>query len=298
VLFLDADDVLLPGAVSRAAALLEDRGVALVHWPHQIIDEASSPTGERLPAGALPTGDLRALVAGAGPGTHVISPMSGNALPRWLLEQLMPMPEQLRICADVYVTHLAPLFGRLLALEEPQSQYRYHPGSGYSAGSFDKKLALGYETIERVLEPCAEWCTRLGLGGDPRRWRRNSWFHRLQGAVERLDTLVAPGTPFLLIDDGQTAMTATQQRRVIPFPERDGIWWGAPADDAEAIAELERQRRGGAAYLAVLWIASWWLEHYRDFAAHVRERYPLTLEDELLTVFELQPQAALSADRA
>jgi hypothetical protein len=259
-----------------------------------VIDERSRPTGERLPSGVLPSGDLRSLVAEEGPGNHVISPMSGNALPRRVLEQLLPAPEQLRICADVYLTHLAPLFGRLVALQEPQSLYRRHPGSGYSAGSFDEKLALGYETIELVIEPCAELCRRLGLQCDPSRWRRNSWFHRLHEAVSRLEAVIEPGLPFLLIDDEHTAMSPTPRRRVIPFPERGGVWWGAPADDAEAIAELERQRRLGAAYLAVIWVARWWLEHYASFAAHLRERYALVSEDELLTIFKLQPEAARS----
>ena len=187
VLFLDADDVLLDGALREAAAVLEDDSVALVHWTHEMIDERSRPLGARHPAGELPSGDLRPMISELGPGTHRISPTSGNVLPRWLLDQLMPMPAEFRICADVYLTHLAPLFGRVVALDRPYSLYRVHPQSGYSAASFDRRLELGYEKIEQVIEPCAEFCGRLGLPADPEGWRRNSWFHRLHAAVATLD---------------------------------------------------------------------------------------------------------------
>jgi hypothetical protein len=205
----------------------------------------------------------------------------------------MPVrPERLRMCADQYVIQLAPLFGAVVALDEPGSLYRRHHDSGYAGASFDRQLALGYETIELLVDPCAEWCRRLDLRADPRRWRASSWFHCLREVVSMLETVIAPGTPFILIDDGQTGMSATPERRVVPFPERNGTWWGAPADDRAAVAELERQRGTGAEYLAVIWIARWWLEYYRGFSSYLRERYPTALEHELVTVFDLDVTAA------
>lgn len=289
VLFLDADDVLLPGAVAHATSILETGEVAQVHWPHAVIDEHSRPTGERFPNARLPAGDLAEVVARLGPGVLMTSPTSGNAFPRWLLERVMPIrPEGLRMCADQYVIQLAPLFGPVAALDDPASLYRRHHGSGYAGTSFDRQLTLGYETIELLIDPCAEWCERLGLPADPAAWRASSWFHCLRQVVSALETAVAPGTPFILIDDGQTGMTPTAERRVVPFPERNGTWWGAPADDEAAISELERQRAAGAAYLAVIWIARWWLDYYRGFASHLRARYPVAVEDPLLTLFDLR----------
>ena len=137
------------------------------------------------------------------------------------------------------------------------------------------------------MDPCAEWCERLGFEVDPTRWRTTSWFHHLRQLLELLERTIPPGTPFMLIDDGLSGMTPTPTRRVQPFPERNGIWWGAPADDAAAIAELERQRAAGARYLAVVWIAGWWLDYYSGFAAYLRERYSVALEHEIVTVFGL-----------
>jgi glycosyltransferase involved in cell wall biosynthesis len=288
ILFLDADDVLLESTVRRAAALLADDRVAQVHWPHAVIDEQSRPTGERFPECELPTGELQDVVARFGPGVLSTSPTSGNAFPRWLLEQLMPIrPQRLRMCADQFVTQLAPLFGRVAGFDEPQSLYRRHHHSGYASASFDRQLELGYQTTELLIEPCAHWCARLGLHVDPSSWRRNSWFHCLREVDLTLERLIAPGTPFILVDDGQMGMTPNPRRRVMPFPECDGLWSEGRPKDAQAIAALETQREAGAAYLAIVWFSRWWLDHYRALAAHLREHYALALEDELLTVFDL-----------
>jgi GT2 family glycosyltransferase len=73
-----------------------------------------------------------------------------------------------------------------------------------------------------------------------------------------------------------------------PFTERDGVYWGPPADDAGAIAELERQREAGARYFAVPWHAFWLLEFYPDFVGHLHEHYKQTLDADHLVVFELR----------
>jgi glycosyltransferase involved in cell wall biosynthesis len=288
VIFLDADDVLRPTAVARASEALHGDHVAQVHWRQIMIDEGSHPMDELFPQEMLPSGDLRRLAAEMGPGTLVTSATSGNAFPRWLLEKIMPIePETLRMCADQYMIRLAPLFGPLTVLPEPQSLYRRHRASGYADASFDRQLELGYETIEGLIEPYARWCRKLGLPADPDGWRRSSWFHRLREIVERLDNLIDPGAPWTLIDDHRSGMTTASPRPISPFPERGGVWWGVPADDAEAIQELERQRHRGSSYLAVLWFARWWLDYFQGFAEHLRRNYRVAVDDELLVLFDL-----------
>jgi hypothetical protein len=288
VIFLDADDVLLPEAVTSAAEVLKDPGIAQVHWHHIVIDGESQPTGERFPREPLPDGDLRESAVEEGPGVMATSPTSGNSFPRWFLDRIMPIaPLTIRMCADQYVIRLAPLFGRLAALDKPYSLYRRHERSGYAAASFERQLELGYETTEALMTPYARWCEELGLGADMGRWRSNSWFHRLRMMTLTLDALVPQEASLILIDDACTPMTTSAQRRVTPFPEQTGLWWGLPEDDAAAIAELERQRRSGASFLAVPWFARWWLRHFPRFTAHLGGEYEQLLDDELLTLFNL-----------
>src|SRR5438270_2752465 len=57
VIFLDADDVLLPSAAGRAAAMLDVPGAVKVHWPVELVDASGRKLGRRLPLDPLPSGD-------------------------------------------------------------------------------------------------------------------------------------------------------------------------------------------------------------------------------------------------
>ncbi len=108
-------------------------------------------------------------------------------------------------------------------------------------------------------------------------------------AAEELAALEPADGLVVLVDDAQwIAPEIAGPRPTLPFLERDGKYWGAPPDDATAIAELERLRaERGARFVAFGWPAFWWLEHYAGFAAHLRARYARRLESERLVVFDL-----------
>lgn len=108
-------------------------------------------------------------------------------------------------------------------------------------------------------------------------------------AARELSLLVPESDLVVLVDDAQwIAPEITGPRPTLPFLERDGRYWGSPPDDATAISELERLRGAGARFLVVGWPAFWWLDHYRGFAAYLRERHPCRLENERLVVFDLR----------
>jgi hypothetical protein len=112
---------------------------------------------------------------------------------------------------------------------------------------------------------------------------------RLRSAARELAAVVPAGNALILVDDGQGELgERLTQRRCIPFLERDGVYWGAPEDDAAAIGELERLGRAGASFLAVGWPAFWWLDYYADFHRHLRERFRCVLENDRLVVFDLR----------
>ena len=54
--------------------------------------------------------------------------------------------------------------------------------------------------------------------------------------------------------------------------ERDGDYFGPPEDSAAAVRELEALRSDGAGTIIFAWPALWWLDYYREFAAHLRGR--------------------------
>jgi SAM-dependent methyltransferase len=104
-----------------------------------------------------------------------------------------------------------------------------------------------------------------------------------------LTALVPPGATVLLVDEQQLPSGWLSNYRVLPFLERDGIYWGNPADDATAIRELERLVRSGTQFLVFAWPAFWWLTYYTGLFHHLRGQYRCVLNNERLTVFDLRP---------
>jgi hypothetical protein len=114
----------------------------------------------------------------------------------------------------------------------------------------------------------------------------------LETSTRDIAALPEPGRAFILVDDAAWGAPPTVgDRPAIPFIERDGKYWGAPDDDAMAIAELERHRGAGAAFIAFAGSARWWLQHYTAFHDHLRERYPCLLHNDRLVVFDLRSSA-------
>jgi hypothetical protein len=73
------------------------------------------------------------------------------------------------------------------------------------------------------------------------------------------------------------------------FPQTDGGAYAGyyPADSVEAIDQLERARQQGAEYLLFPQTSLWWLDHYDEFADHLRERYSEVKFDDDCRVFAL-----------
>lgn len=287
IIFLDADDVLLPGAALAAAHEAEHKGVSQIHWQLQDVDAGGRPTGELTPGEPVADGDLLEDILSEGPLQWSSPPTSGNAWPRWYLEQVMPVPEaEFHLAADAYLMALAPLYGQLCALKSPQSQYRRH-GANSWGGGYDEIARANREVSRKLLPIAAEHARRRGFTVDLERWERRNYDFNLAGSLEDLDAVIGRTSPFVLIDGQQLGLDAAAGRPVLPFLERDGEFWGEPADDEQAIEELERMRREGARYLVLAWPAFWWVDYYRGFVTHLHDSYACRLENHRLQIFEL-----------
>lgn len=115
------------------------------------------------------------------------------------------------------------------------------------------------------------------------------WLRQLHAAAQDIQEAVPRGSVLILVDEDTwgNPQRLLPGRRVLPFLERDGAYWGPPADDQTAIAEIERMRAAGASHFAVTWNASWWLQHYRGFHQHLRNRGRCVLVSDHVVVFEL-----------
>ena len=132
VIFLDADDVLLPDVAARVAAAFAAAPEAVkVQYRMAVIDEAGQPTGVLKPPRyvRLPTGNLRR--------SQLIFPFdlpwTGNsAFSTVALRRILPIPErEFATSADWYLKHLVPLLGDVVSLQDVCVCYRVHGSNSY-----------------------------------------------------------------------------------------------------------------------------------------------------------------------
>ena len=289
VLFLDADDVLLPGAVESAVAVFERDRPAKVHWPLWVIDAQGRRTGRIWPGQRLPQGDFREMTRRNGPSIGQSPPTSGNAWARGFLESVFPVPEEYRLCADDYLYALAPAFGPIGRVPRPQGCYRLHGRNGYLTKSFDERLELGCRVQDQQCAVLERYFGGLGVTADVPAWKARLWFHRVRRAVGSIEASIPAGGTFVLVDDDQWgAGDAVRGRRRRHFVERDGCYWGPPADDSAAVSELAGLRRGGADFVVFAWPSLWWLDHYPALHEYLRKGSRAAWWDEDLALFDLR----------
>jgi glycosyltransferase involved in cell wall biosynthesis len=136
VIFLDADDVLLPDTVRRVVAAFQAHpGAVKVQYRLQVVDAYGRPTGEYQPVRhrPMPSGDVRAHILRF--GWYVWPPTSGNAFASTSLRQIFPIPEDIyRIQADLYLCNLSAMYGSVVSFDEVGALYRVHGDNSYSLG--------------------------------------------------------------------------------------------------------------------------------------------------------------------
>lgn len=155
----------------------------------------------------------------------------------------------------------------------------------YAASNYHKLPALVDHALRHLdVAPISEESLREARrgGGEP------TEAERLRVLEAHLLRIVPEGSSILWVGDRKLGSFEIPERRCLPFLERDGLPWGAPADDAQAIRELERMRVGGAGFLLIPWPELWWLEHYRGFASHLAERYTRTHAEGVAVCFDLR----------
>ena len=142
VLFLDADDFLLPGALERIVSQF-DPNVPMCQYRMNLVDGEGTPY-DIFPKLEQPflTGDQKPRLLRAGRVPTTVT--SGLVFSRRFLEQVMPMPaEAFRQGADGYLATLAPLFGPLGdGGPTPTAAYRQHGQNHSGFGAMIEKRAL------------------------------------------------------------------------------------------------------------------------------------------------------------
>lgn len=294
IVFLDADDLLLPTAVERAMAFVDEPRLVKVHWPLAVIDEAGQSRGFRKPVVELPEGDLRDHVLRHGPISTLNPPTSGNAWTRSFLGKVFPVRE----CgdkhgADAYLFTLAPVFGLIRRIAQPQGCFREHAANFSGRGSAFR-IQRDLQRYEHHCAVLSEHLGRMGTAVDPDTWKGPDtpygWMTSMLSLAGEIEDLVPAGGSFILVDEDQLGVEFFPGWRAIPFLEKDGRYWGIPSDERVAMEELERLRGDGADFIVFVSSCFWWLEHYAGLHRHLRSHYRRVKSNDRLQVFDLRRQ--------
>ncbi|MEM7327233.1 MAG: glycosyltransferase family 2 protein [Pseudomonadota bacterium] len=167
VMFLDADDFMLPGVTERILSNYS-ADTAIYHYRMKYADDEGKLWGCHPPMESpLADGDLSQQLRTVGDYRGTIT--SGLVFSRGALEQVLPMnAEKYRQGGDGYLTATVPLYGPSASFDEPMSAYRLH-GAQHSqfAKAYAKRarwrLAHAYERYDSIKDHAA----RLGLSVAP-----------------------------------------------------------------------------------------------------------------------------------
>jgi glycosyltransferase involved in cell wall biosynthesis len=200
VIFLDADDTLVPGSIRRHVEALSDNAVVRSQGCLPIITAEGERTGITIPESPATLNPLPLLLR-FGPSSYICVPASGNAWKRSFLENVFPLPK-VSIGADALLFDIAPLFGKTTIMNADVAQYRKHGSSwmdknrGFSASNLRRSLQEREVRSERIAAfararghdvPIGIWATRS--------WREQvmrDLLARQEGSPER------PSVPTLL----------------------------------------------------------------------------------------------------
>lgn len=124
VMYLDSDDSFYPMAVERVEKAFGP-GIVKVQFDLDIVDERGRRLGRRMPDFSHRT-VTEAEVAREfnETGTYRWPVTSGNAYSRGFLKQVMPINSPVSL--DGVLNTIAPLYGGIATISDPQGQYRVH----------------------------------------------------------------------------------------------------------------------------------------------------------------------------
>lgn len=106
------------------------------------------------------------------------------------------------------------------------------------------------------------------------------WRHRFELTRAELERVVPRGEALVIAGESWWGDELRLDRRVIPFMEKDGQYWGEPADDEAAMAEMGKSE---ARFVAFGWPVFWWLGHYARFVANLGQK---VVENDRVVLFD------------
>ena len=268
LVLLNNDTLVLSGWLARLRKHLADASTGLLGAvTNRIGNEAEIPTDYATPGGFLRFARERAASHARRAFEIPMAAMFCVAMRRDAFEKIGPLDEQFGVGMfedDDYAMRCRAAGLRVVCAEDV---FVHHFGEASfgdlcPTGEYGAVFVTNRERFER------KWNTQ---------WKSHDGRAKpaYDGLVARLHDAVIAHTPegasVLVVSKGDDALIEITGRHAAHFPQgADGGYAGHhPADDAEAIAGLEKLRAAGALSLVIPEPSTWWLEHYAGLRAHL-----------------------------
>jgi hypothetical protein len=116
------------------------------------------------------------------------------------------------------------------------------------------------------------------------------WYQQLIQQIRAIAEKILPlNSIVVVVSKGDGELLKLGIRQGLHFPQtKNGTYAGHhPVDSAAAISQLESLRVGGSHYFMLPSTAYWWLDHYREFHAHLNTHYQQIWNDEYCIIYHL-----------
>lgn len=161
VIFLDADDLLEPGALAQVAAEWRPQ-CTKVQYDLKIIDGDGIDTGRRFCNFGVGYGSAQARSAFLRTGTYRWPVTSGNAYSRWFLDLMFPL--DIDHAPEGLLNTVAPVYGEVRVIKSVLGAYRVHGANIWaSTGNDSAKLPFRIHTRQREVAALREHAQRQGV---------------------------------------------------------------------------------------------------------------------------------------
>lgn len=146
---------------------------------------------------------------------------------------------------------------------------------------------IGHEIYE--LLPVDE--TQAWLLISPRDYRaqfQDAWNEQRRCAIEEINNNISKDSVLIVVDDNSLGIEKENflHRDVLSFIEKDGIYWGPPAGDDEAIDTIKATLKANKPLtIAFLWPSFWWFDTYPGLNEYLKSHFKNVFKNERLNIF-------------
>ncbi len=126
ICFMDSDDVWLPDKLSNVSNYFDLGHKNIAFLQHNLFLIRHNTVTKENYRNTLISGNLYKTTQEAQILPVGFTPTTGLTFPRSILEKILPIPQEFRICADGFLTRTALCFGDIASVSESWGGYRVH----------------------------------------------------------------------------------------------------------------------------------------------------------------------------